>query len=327
MKIRDPLGGSKKPSPAFPCVQCIPWLNKAEHCHPKKPLCSLCSLWLNKPEPCPPKNFVPFVSSCEKQEEPPLRIAFLDSGIGGLTVLRQALTVLPTDQFVYYADTLNAPYGVKPKTEVFAHVLAAADFLASLQIDALVLACNTATAVAVQTLRERYPFPVIGMEPAVKPALMQGMGKVMVFATSLTLRESRLEALISNLGQSHRVECRALDRLVRFAEAFDFTSRAVSDYLADRLADIRWSEYESAVLGCTHFLFYRDLIQECTGPDIRLIDGNQGTVSQLARVLEPLRAQATAPVHDAAPRVTFYASGHKETPARVERMLALLSAP
>ena len=257
-----------------------------------------------------------------------MRIAFLDSGIGGLTVLRQTLTVLTTDQFIYYADTLNAPYGIKPKAEVFAHVLAAADFLAGLRIDALVLACNTATAVAVQTLRECYPFPVIGMEPAVKPALMQSTGKkIMVFATSLTLREDKLETLISNLGQGHRVACRALDRLVSFAETFDFTSHAVSDYLADRLADIRWSEYESAVLGCTHFLFYRDLIQECTGPDIRLIDGNQGTVSQLARVLEPLRAQATAPVHDAAPRVTFYASGHKETPARVERMLALLSAP
>jgi len=254
-----------------------------------------------------------------------VRIAFMDSGIGGLTVLRQALTVLPTDRFIYYADTLNAPYGVKPEAKVAAHVLAAADFLAEQRIDALVLACNTATAVAVQALRARYPFPVIGMEPAVKPALMQNTGKkVMVFATSLTLRESKLETLISNLGQGHRVVRRALDRLVSFSEAFDFDSPAVRDYLADQLSDIRRSEYESAVLGCTHFLFYRNLIQDVVGPHIRLLDGNAGTVKQLARVLKPMRTQAASD-DDTSPRIAFYASGKKETPARVTRMLAILS--
>ena len=256
-----------------------------------------------------------------------MRIGFFDSGIGGLPVLRQALAVLPTDVFVYYADTLHAPYGVKPKADVAAHVLAAADFLAEQRIHALVLACNTATAVAVQTLRERYPFPVIGMEPAVKPALMQSTGKkIMVFATSLTLRESKLETLIANLGQGHRVVRRALDRLIPFAEAFDFDSRDVRDYLAGHLADVRWSEYESVVLGCTHFLFFRSLIQDCAGPDIRLLDGNQGTVSQLERVLKPMRAQAVPDVRGTSPRVTFYASGNKEEPARVKRMLALLSS-
>lgn len=256
-----------------------------------------------------------------------MRIAFIDSGIGGLTVLRQALAELPTDLFIYYADTLNAPYGVKPKADVAAHVLAAADFLAGQRIDALVLACNTATAVAVQTLRERYPFPVIGMEPAVKPALIHNTGKkVMVFATSLTLRESKLETLISNLGQGHRVVRRALDRLIPFAESFEFDSQAVRDYLEGHLADVRWSEYESVVLGCTHFLFYRSLIQDCAGPDIRLLDGNQGTVSQLARVLKPMRTQAAPDVCKTSPRVTFYASGNKETPARVKRMLAILSS-
>lgn len=256
-----------------------------------------------------------------------MRIAFFDSGIGGLTVLRQALALLPTDLFVYYADTLHAPYGVKPKSDVAAHVLTAADFLAEQRIDALVLACNTATAVAVQALRERYPFPVIGMEPAIKPALVQNTGKkVMVFATSLTLRESKLETLISNLGQGYRVVRRALDRLIPFAEAFDFDSHAVRDYLAGHLADVRWSEYESVVLGCTHFLFYRSLIQDCAGPDIRLLDGNQGTVSQLARVLKPMRAQAVPDVRGTSPRVKFYASGKEETPARVKRMLAILSS-
>ncbi|MDX9793184.1 MAG: glutamate racemase [Kiritimatiellia bacterium] len=254
-----------------------------------------------------------------------MRIAVFDSGIGGLTVLRQALTALPDDVFLYYADTRNAPYGVKPKAEVAAHVLAAADFLADRQIDALVVACNTATAVAIQALRARFPFPVIGMEPAVKPALEQNTGKkIMVFATSLTLRASKLDTLISNLGQGHNVSRRALDRLVTFAEAFEFDTPDLCAYLDRVLADVPWHDYESVVLGCTHFLFYRRLIQARVGLELRVLDGNQGTVNQLARVLHPLRPRA--PALPTSPRVTFYASGAPETPARVTRMLALLSS-
>lgn len=254
-----------------------------------------------------------------------MRIAVFDSGIGGLTVLRQALTALPDDVFLYYADTRNAPYGVKPKAEVEAHVLDAADFLADRQIDALVVACNTATAVAIQALRARLPFPVIGMEPAVKPALEQNTGKkIMVFATSLTLRASKLDTLIRNLGQGNNVSRRALDRLVTFAEAFEFDTPDLRAYLDRVLADVPWHDYESVVLGCTHFLFYRRLLQARAGPDLRVLDGNQGTVNQLARVLLPLRQRA--PASPKSPRVTFYASGGPETPARVTRMLALLSS-
>lgn len=252
-----------------------------------------------------------------------MRLAFFDSGIGGITVLRHALSALPGHAFIYFADTDHAPYGTKPKAEVCARVLDAAEFLSRLDIDALVVACNTATAVAIQALRERFDFPVIGMEPAVKPALAHNSGKkVLVFATSLTLQESKLETLLANLDTGHRVERCALDDLVTFAEQFAFDTPAVLDYLAETLADIRWEEYESAVLGCTHFIFYRDAIQRLAGKHIKLLDGNEGTVNHLLRT--------TAPIRDApplsAPRVTFYTSGGRPAaPEFTRRLFALLN--
>ena len=254
-----------------------------------------------------------------------MRLAFFDSGIGGLTVLKHALAALPNDEFIYYADTRHAPYGVKPKAEVCARVLESAAFLARQDIGALVVACNTATAVAIQTLRERFGFPVIGMEPAIKPALTRNTDKkVLVAATSLTLKESKLDTLITNLGAGRKVERLALDRLVTFAERFEFDTTPVRDYLAEKLAPIPWDQYGAAVLGCTHFIFYRDAIQRLAGGQVRLLDGNAGTVNQLARVLAPLRPHNPAALPPSAPRVTFYASGIPETPERVNRMMALL---
>ena len=116
----------------------------------------------------------------------------------------------------------------------------------------------------------------------------------------------------------------ATERLVTFAEAYEFDTPGLRAYLDQVLADVPWQDYESVVLGCTHFLFYRRLIQAQIGPDLRVLDGNQGTVNQLVRILRPLRQRAAA--SPKSPRVTFYASGNPETPARVTRMLALLSS-
>lgn len=254
-----------------------------------------------------------------------VRIAFFDSGIGGLTVLRQAVSVLPDAAYVYYADTRHAPYGVKPKGEVRRYIFEAADFLAGLDIQALVVACNTATAVAINDLRARYRFPIVGMEPAVKPALTGDGGgrKVLVAATSLTLRESKLGDLIAKLDRSRRVERLELDGLVPFAERFEFDTPEVRRYLQTRLAGVDWPRYATAVLGCTHFLFYKPLIQSIAGEGVRLIDGNAGTVRQLVRVLGGARAA----VSGASGEVAFYSSGVKDPSERVRRLEALLKTP
>ena len=251
-----------------------------------------------------------------------MRIAFFDSGVGGLTVLKQALAALPNEEYLYYADTRNVPYGVKTTAEVRELVFHAVEFLVRQNIDALVVACNTATSAAIGDLRTRYAFPIIGMEPAVKPAVAKNTGKkILVCATSLTLNESKLDTLIAKLDTQHKVERLELDRLVTFAETFAFDEPAVRSYLLGKMAGVRWDQYETIVLGCTHFIFYRDLIQELAGPGISVIDGNAGTVRRLVQLVGA-RASTSAP---RGPRIVFFSSGEAESPERVARLTSLLN--
>lgn len=250
-----------------------------------------------------------------------MRIAFFDSGVGGLTVLKRALAVMPNAEYLYYADTRNVPYGVKPKDEVRACIFSAVEFLAKQNIQALVVACNTATSVAINDLRSRYDFPIVGMEPAIKPAIARNAGKkILVFATALTLKESKLEALIDKLGKKDIVERRELDGLVTFAENFEFDTPLVQKYLGEKLSNVAWEHYETIVLGCTHFIYYRDLIQKLAGDQIQLIDGNEGTIRHLVNILEPRRTTPPEP----AKRIHFFASGGEESPDRVRLFLSLL---
>ena len=135
-----------------------------------------------------------------------MAIAVFDSGIGGLSVLSQARQRLPKKDYVYYADTKNVPYGVKSKEEVLGYVNEAAEFLLGLgNIEALVLACNTATSVAAASLRSKYDIPILGMEPAVKPAVTADkVHRILVTATPLTLREEKMQAVFLP-GSKHRL--------------------------------------------------------------------------------------------------------------------------
>jgi glutamate racemase len=262
------------------------------------------------------------ISRVLSRRERTVRIAFFDSGIGGLTVLKQAVVAIPNEEYIYYADTRNVPYGVKPKDDVRSHIFAAADFLASQNIQALVVACNTATSVAINDLRKRFAFPIVGMEPAVKPALVKNKGKkVLVLATSLTLQESKLSTLIANLDKHNKVERRELDDLVTFAENFEFDTPTVRGYLLEKLSDIQWAQYETLVVGCTHFIFYSALLQTLAGSEIQLIDGNAGTVNHLINTLGLHRS----PKPSRSPHVAFYSSGLPDTPDRARKLLALLA--
>jgi glutamate racemase len=250
-----------------------------------------------------------------------LKIAFFDSGIGGLTVLKKALEFLPDEGYIYFADTENVPYGIKPKTDVKKFVFNAVDFLIEKNIKALVVACNTATAVVINDLRKKYDFPIIGMEPAIKPALINNSGKkILVLATTLTLKESKLEDLISTLDQNQRIEKLAMDKLVSFAEKFDFDSDEIRLYLKDIFSNYNLDEYESLVLGCTHFIFYKNLLEEFLPDSIKIIDGNEGTVRHLMSILEKnnLRESNSGGIE-------FYSSCKKEDDERVKKLIELVS--
>ena len=184
-----------------------------------------------------------------------MRIALFDSGYGGLTVLSHARRVLPSEEFIFYADRDHVPYGTKSVPVVRGFVRTAFRFLIEQQrADAVVVACNTATSVAVNEMRRLYDVPIIGMEPAVKKALTHDAEhRVLVTATPITVHGEKLKRLISSCDPNGLVDLLALPRLVEFAERQEFVSSAVEAYLRDAFAPYRFADYSAIVLGCTHF--------------------------------------------------------------------------
>lgn len=241
-----------------------------------------------------------------------MNIGFFDSGIGGLSVLREALAVLPNENYIYFADSDNAPYGTRSKEEVKKLTFNAVKFLSSKNIKAVVIACNTATSAAVRDLRQVYDFPVIGMEPAVKPAVEKnnnGDKRVLVLATPLTLKEEKFQSLVSRFDAAHIVDMLPAPNLVEFAEKFSFDGIEVESYIREILpANI--NQYGTLVLGCTHFPLFKQAIKEIIPSDIDIIDGNRGTINHLYDILKKGNQLNKSNFNG---KVEFYKSGEKVT--------------
>ena len=250
-----------------------------------------------------------------------MRIGFFDSGIGGLTVLYEALRQLPCEDYLYYADDANVPYGNKSKEEIRCCVFEAVDFLARMDIKALVVACNTATSVAIQDIRLKYGFPIIGMEPAVKPAVESVDGKrVLVFATPLTLCESKFICLLSQVDIHNTVDFLPLQELVTFAEVYQFDQAVIMSYLDGCLKDYDLNRYGAVVLGCTHFPFFKNHIRAFFPKGTIIVDGNRGTVQNLKNMLISM-----GKIHEGHGHVEYYRSGHRVIDDHtMERYLQLL---
>lgn len=216
-----------------------------------------------------------------------MKIGFFDSGIGGLSVLHHALKLLPNEQFLFYADKEHVPYGEKTPEEILRYTKEAAEFMIDHQVKAIVIACNTATSVAVEQLRRDYSLPIISMEPAVKKAVeLYTKERVLVCATPVTVCGQRLHRLIERVDTDHRVDLLALPALVRFAEKNDFTSDEVKSYLRSQLNGFDLEAYSAIVLGCTHFNYFKDSLRAILPEHVKFVDGNAGTVQQLIRKLK-----------------------------------------
>lgn len=218
-----------------------------------------------------------------------MRIAFFDSGIGGLTVLNEALKKLPNEEFLYFADTLHVPYGTKSKEEVSAFVKKSVEMIIKEEVKALVIACNTATSIAVNELREMYDFPIIGMEPAVKPAVEMNRttGKrVLVFATPLTLKQTKYNELISRVDDLSIVDSLPLPELVHYCEELNFDEDLMIDYFKSKLSSFNIEQYGTIVLGCTHYPFYKNVLKKILPEDVQIVDGSNGTVKRLIHLLD-----------------------------------------
>ncbi|MBR2566484.1 MAG: glutamate racemase [Paenibacillus sp.] len=216
------------------------------------------------------------------------KIAFYDSGIGGLTVLHRALQQFPDESYIYYADTSHVPYGTKSVDEVRRYIFACVEAIIRERVDAIVIACNTATSLAVHDLRSMYEIPIIGMEPAVKPAVEMNRDngkRVLVFATALTLSQTKYNELVSRVDDEHRVDSLALPELVEWCEQLQFDSSSIAAYFRSKLSNLDLEQYGTVVMGCTHYPFYSSILRTVLPDHVQIVDGSAGTVSQLKRRL------------------------------------------
>ena len=211
-------------------------------------------------------------------------VGIFDSGVGGVSVLRELRAQLPLENVVYYGDTAHAPYGTKPPEVVMARVRQVMAELLNRNVKAVVIACNTATSVAAATLRAEMTLPIIGMEPALKPAhqLRHG-GQVLVMATPLTLRLPKFAALMARYGEgASPLPCPGLMELV---EAGHLDDAEITAYLTQLFAPYAHTAVDAVVLGCTHYVFLKPLLRRMLPPETAILDGNAGTIRQLQRVL------------------------------------------
>ena len=214
-------------------------------------------------------------------------IAVMDSGLGGLSVLRHLRRLMPGERFLYYGDSANAPYGIRSHEQVQALTLAAVEKLMPWGLKALVVACNTATAAAIETLRERYPeMIVVGVEPALKLAADRFPGGgIGVMATPVTLREEKFCHLLDRYEGSCRVYQIPAPDLVPLIEEGKADTEQMRREL-HRLLDPYADKIDALVLGCTHYPFVSHGMQRILGEHVAILDGGDGTARETKRRLE-----------------------------------------
>ncbi|MBU3100971.1 MULTISPECIES: glutamate racemase [Clostridium] len=214
-------------------------------------------------------------------------IGFFDSGVGGISVLKESLKVLPNENFVYFGDSLNAPYGTKNVNEVRKLTFKAVDFLLEKGVKVVVIACNTATSAAIDALRRQYKdIPIIGIEPALKPAVEVSRGKsVIIMATPMTLTEKKFDNLMKLYNKEVDIIPLPCAGLVELIENGIIDGDEINEYLKGKLKEFSHLDVAAIVLGCTHYPFIKKELIKIVGEKTIIIDGSIGTVNQLKRQL------------------------------------------
>jgi len=215
-------------------------------------------------------------------------IGLLDSGVGGLTVLKAVKDRLPGESFVYIGDTKRCPYGNRTKEEIITYTLELVQFLLDQQVKMIVIACNTATAHALEIVRNKVDVPVIGVvgpgsAAAVKTSASKEIG---VLATVSTVESGFYEHSLLKKDQDVKVKSLACPEFVDIVEENDYESQRAKQLVETKLAGFKTQEMDTVILGCTHFPLLAPFIQETLGKDIDLIDSGALTSYEVERVLK-----------------------------------------
>ena len=241
-----------------------------------------------------------------------MSIGIFDSGLGGLSVLRHAQIMYPNEQFVYFADQARAPYGDRTRGEVYAFTSDVVDRFRSQGAKGIVIACNTASDVALDAMRRLHSdTPFVGIEPAVKPAVATSNSNIVgVLATSRTIEGSRLRALIGRYAGTSTVLTQACPGVVELVEDGLADSPQAAALLGEYAAPLLKAGADTIVLGCTHYTFVADTLRNVVGPNVTIVDPAEAVARQIERVI-PLGATAGG--------VRFETSGD---PVRMRNQLA-----
>jgi glutamate racemase len=247
-------------------------------------------------------------------------IGVLDSGVGGLSVLREIRAQLPHESIIYIADQGHVPYGPRPIEQVRGFVEGIARFLIAEGVKLIVVGCNAASAAALYHLRDTFPqMPFVGMEPAVKPAAQNTKtGVIGVIATEATFQGELYASVVGRFAHDIQVEKQVCPEFVLLAEAGETDTPAVREVVHRRLKPMVDAHIDQLVIGCTHFPFLRDAIQAEVGPGVTIIDPAPAVARQTARVLadRALANTSSEPGH-----VIYYTSGELAAFRRVMRAL------
>lgn len=216
-------------------------------------------------------------------------IGVFDSGVGGISVLQHIHALLPYEQLLYVADSKYAPYGSKTPQEIQSRCFEIADFLIAQGVKAIVVACNTATAAAIDAMRAKYNLPVFGMEPAVKPAAEASKnGIIGVLATVGTLKSAQFAGLLESYGRNVKVVTQGCVGLVECIERGELNAENTFNLLNQYCQPLLDEGADTIVLGCTHYPFVKPLIQQIVGENVTLIDTGAAVARHLQKRLAAL---------------------------------------
>ena len=214
-------------------------------------------------------------------------IGIFDSGVGGLSVLREIRSAMPAESLLYVADSANAPWGDKPAEYVRRRGLEIADFLVEQGVKAIVIGSNTGTASAAEALRAKLTIPVVGMEPAIKPgAALTQSGVVGAIVTATMGASDRMASLLDRFGRDVRVISVPAPGLVEHVEAADLASSELRQLVEGYVKPLLDAGADTIVLGSTHYVFLRSLIATIAGDGVTVVDTSAAVARQLGRVLD-----------------------------------------
>jgi len=214
-------------------------------------------------------------------------IGIMDSGMGGISVLREITKLMPNENYIFYGDSKNAPYGSRSTEEIYHLTSDVVDKMLYRGVKAVVIACNTASSAAGKRLREKYPqLPIIAIEPALKPAVINCPGgRVLVLATEATLREQKFATLMEVWKDRAEIIKMPLPGLPEFVERGELDSPELRKFLMGYFSKLEGRKVDGVVLGCTHYPFVRKVISELFNNEVKIFDGAAGTARQLRRRL------------------------------------------